>query len=251
MTDDASAKAKSMPCGSPKGGTRYPRHKFSEALPMARKLVAKTHLAPQPLAIILSGVVGATSSVGKVKVSSLRQYGLLEGESSSISASDLARQIAASPADEVGPLMRQAVLTPSVFKALFDTFHGDDVTKAKLMQRAAALKVHPDETENCVEIYIDSLVTAGLLRVEGDRVHHVSASDLLYDTKPEDPSDEIAEDDASEDEPGVNILREEIPSTIQRKSTGGTVTVTIALDSSLDTDKLERQLVLLKKYGAI
>lgn len=249
---DASAK-KTMPKGVRKGGTRFPRHKFTEALPWARKLVSKTHLGPQPVAIVLSGVVGATSSVGEVKISSLRQYGLLEGKAAEITASDLARRIAAAPEDELRGLFRQAVMFPPVFKALFDTFHGDEVPRAKLTQRAAALKVHPDETDTCIDVYIDSMQMAGLVRIEGDRVIHLSAADANGSVLPPlaaqgEELDEKGGQDVDEDSPEEGSPFD--PPAASRRPTAN-VTIAINVDSSLDTDKLEKQLQLLKRYGAL
>ena len=39
--------------------------------------------------------------------------------------------------------------------------------------------MHPDETERCVELYISSMATAGLVTVEGDRTTHVASTDDL------------------------------------------------------------------------
>lgn len=256
MDDEDAPSEKPKLKGSPKGGSRYPRHKLGDVLPWAKKLVSKTHLAPQPLAIVLSGVVGAISGVGKVRVSSLRQFGLLEGESAGISATELSKDIAASPPDELPPLLRKAVLTPTVFRALFDTFHGDETTRAKLMQRAAALKVHPEETEKCVENYIGSLVVAGLIKVDGDKVSHLSAVDAnsLPDGLPEDPGAELEPRNLEQSDQGIDAPDEEADTAIytpHRKPSSAAVTINIAIDSSLDTEKLEKQLSLLKKYGAL
>jgi hypothetical protein len=251
MADQDNSKAKrAMPKGVRKGGTRFPRQAFGDALSWAKKLVAKTHLAPQPEGVVLSGVVGNSSSVGKVRLSTLKQFGLLEGNSKGYVASELAKKIEAAPADERIALYRTAVLIPPVFKILFDTFHGDEVTHAKLKQRAAELKVHPEETGNCADIYTASMVVAGLAALDGDKVIHVTATDTLLSSASsppaeDEPTDELddtgAADDSSEDE----ILVE----TPGRKRAVFNVNVT--LDSSLDTEKLERQLRLLKKFGAI
>jgi hypothetical protein len=117
------------------------------------------------------------SGKGNVRISALKQYGLLAGESTGYLASPLAKRIAASPTDELIPLYRQAVLHAAVFRQIFETFHDDTVTRSKLKQRAADLNVHPDETDACVDLYISSLLTAELISVEGEKVLHRSLVD--------------------------------------------------------------------------
>lgn len=135
-----------MPKGGRKGGSVFPRVALNDAIKYARKLVSKTHTSAQPKDVILSGVVGAKTGTGDVRMSALKQYGFLKGDTkSNFFADELAKKIAAAPPEELVPLYRQAMLKPTVFKKLFDTFHGDTISKAKLKQRAADLKVHPDE----------------------------------------------------------------------------------------------------------
>lgn len=178
-----------MPKGGRKGGSVFPRVALNDALRYAKKLVSKTHTSAQPNDVILSGVVGAKSGTGAVRMSALKQYGFLKGDSKAgFSADELAKKIAAAPSDEVVPLYQQAMLRPTVFKKLFDTYHGDAVTRAKLKQRAADLKVHPDETESCIDLYVSGMVTAGLVTVDGDRIVHMTLSDLnKVETQADEP----------------------------------------------------------------
>jgi hypothetical protein len=249
MTNQGSTQAKkSMPKGTRKGGTRFPRQALGDSLTWAKKLVAKTHLSAQPAGVVLSGVVGNSGPVGQIRISTLKQFGLLEGDSKGYVATDLAKKIEAAPAEERSILYRTSVLTPPVFKALFDTFHGDEVTHAKLKQRAAELKVHPEETGKCIDIYSSSMMTAGIVTLEGEKIIHMSAADALLSpaiSSLEDPSDDLGETGATDDTSEYEISIE----TPSRKRAVFNVNVT--LDSSLDTDKLERQLRLLKKFGAI
>ena len=240
---------KFIPKGARKGGTRFPRQPLSNALVWVKKLVVKTHLAPQPQDVILSGVVGNSGSMGQVRISTIKQYGFLEGDSKAYSASSLAKQYESSPPEEKIQILRKAALEPAVFKALFDTFQGDEVSAAKLRQRAAELKVHPEETEKCAENYISSMITAELARVEGDKVIHISAAETLKTARNTPPENEDTSNVLNDDE---NIEEDsESDLTLPKSRARAVFNVTINLDASLDAEKLEKQLKLLKRYGAI
>ncbi|MFM0437588.1 hypothetical protein PQQ84_14050 [Paraburkholderia strydomiana] len=268
-------KARPMPKGGRKGGTVFPRVALIDALAYARKLVSKTHTSAQPKDVIFSGVVGAKTGMGDVRMSALRQYGFLKGDAkSNFSADELAKQIAAAPQEELIPLYRRAVLKPVVFKKLFDTFHGDTVTKSKLKQRAADLKVHPDETETCVDLYVSGLTTAGLVTVEGDRVTHMTSNDAsamsvdipadeMNPGLPTDALTDVAETEESNlgvdtgnetvsgNGNGANIAAATSSMGTPQSGPRAVFNVNVTLDSSLDIEKLQKQLELLKRFGAI
>lgn len=265
-------KVRQMPKGGRKGGSVFPRVALNDAIGYARKLVSKTHTAPQPQDVILSGVVGAKGGTGNVRMSALKQYGFLKGDGKAgFSADELAKKIAAAPSEELAPLYRQAVLKPTVFKKLFDTYHGDTVSKAKLKQRAADLKVHPDETATCVDLYVSSMMTAGLVTVEGDQVKHLASSDIaaaasaelavVADTEltvEELGGEELAgavEDDLGMAENGVNDDEKAAGAHalggVNQTGPRAVFNVNVTLDSSLDIEKLQKQLELLKRFGAI
>ncbi len=257
--DTEAATKRPMPKGGRKGGASFPRVALDDALKYGRKLVSKTHTGAQPQDIIFSGVVGAKSGTGEVRISALRQYGLLTGDKQSgFQASDLAKQIVAAPEEDLQRLYRQCALSPKIFKAIFDAFHGDTISRGKLRQRAADLKVHPDELDACIDAYVASLGTAALIRVEGDQIVHVAAAEVVSssselptdaDEEPEQvppfeptnaavPTAEMNPAPASQDENSARPVR-------------ANVNVNITLDSTMDVEKLAKQLELLKKYGAI
>lgn len=259
-----------MPKGGRKGGAVFPRIALKDAIVYAKKLVSKTHVNPQPQDVIYSGVVGAKSGIGNIRISALRQFGFLKGDNkSNYSADELAKRIDAAPEEELLELYRQSVIKPVIFKGLFDTFQGDAVTKAKLKQRAADLKVHPDETETCVEIYVSSLLTAGLVESDGDRITHLLSSQLSTElgASKERNSDAHGEPEAGssdfenrgsangEEEDKVELDGvEATPSEDPRSLKDGpraVFNVNITLDSSMDIEKLHKQLELLKRFGAI
>ncbi|MBD7923514.1 hypothetical protein [Xanthomonas bonasiae] len=259
-------KKKVMPRGGRKGGSIFPRVSLIDALKYSKKLVTKTHVARIPQDVVYSGVVGAKGGVGAVRTSALKQYGLIEGDNKrEFSATLLAKKIASSPDDEVTILYRDSALKPNIFKKLSETFHGDDVSRAKLKQRAAELKVHPDETEACIDIYLSTMQTAGLVRPEGDFFRHLTAQELgtvnpADAEKNEEPEDSDLEDleapDAAESAENEEAPEEEeegmsVRKLPKRSSPRALFTVNVQLDASLDTEKLEKQLALLKKYGAL
>lgn len=267
-----------MPKGGRKGGTIFPRITLRDALSCAKKLVAKTHVSPQPQDVIYAGVVGAKGPTGNIKISALKRYGLMEGDNKNLFvASALAKKIVAAPPEELEALYRQAALEPSVFKAIFNTYHGDTVSKAKLAQRASDLKVHPEQTETCVDIYVSALSLANLVSVEGDKVTHVSDTDanLANPEENDEQSDEQSEDSIEDEEALIDrsgrghVLGEgsegdatgngelcnkssgRSGSTVDTFGPKAVFHVNVTLDSSLDIDKLQKQLEILKKYGAV
>lgn len=275
MTTAPEKQAREMPKGGRKGGSVFPRVTLNDAISYARKLVSKTHTGPQPSEVILSGVVGAKGGKGAVRMSALKQYGFLKGDSKTdYSAADLAKKIVAAPPDELVALYRQAMLKPTVFKKLFDTFHGDTVSKAKLKQRVADLKVHPDETATCVDLYVSGMTTAGLVTVDGDQVKHLASSDVAAasaasaaaEVEPETTDEEAggvepaqAEDSAGEGTGSAangamvneKIANAQALSDINQSGPRAVFNVNVTLDSSLDIEKLQKQLELLKRFGAI
>lgn len=257
MSDEKTTKSKPPKGTAPKGGTRYPRYGLKEASEWAKKLVSKTHSNPQPAEIIYASVVDSKGPRGEIKVSALKQFGLLDGPKNAYFATDLAKAIAAAPAEELKPLFSQAAMAPPLFKALFDTYHGDQVQFAKLRQRAAELQVHPDNLANAVSIYAASLALAGLVTVEGDKVNHQAATSLASPeaapVNEDSAATELGDADGAAVEEGIGSKGEE--GSDQPGAAVGSPRavfhVNVNLDASLDTDKLERQLALLKRFGAI
>lgn len=274
MTTAPAKNVRQMPKGGRKGGSVFPRVALADALGYAKKLVSKTHTGPQTRDVVLMGVIGSKHDKGEIGMSALKQYGLMTGDTkSNFSADDLAKKISAAPAEELVPLYRRAALRPAVFKALFETYHGDTVSKAKLKQRAADLKVHPDETGNCVDLYVASMATAQLVTIAGEQITHLASAEA---TAPAVPLAEEVDDNASEADTLVSddsalLVTAEGPLVVPpdgaamgaksnagavRDIDGGTApravfNVNVTLDASLDVEKLEKQLALLRRYGAL
>jgi hypothetical protein len=258
-----------MPKGGRKGGAIFPRIALKDAVDYAKKLVSKSHTAPITRDVLFSGVLGAKGGIGDTRASAVKQYGLMVGDQKSgFSAGELAKKVSVSPPEELLPLLRQAALSPTIFKAIFDTFHGDAVTRAKLKQRAAGLKVHPDQADACVDLYVKTMEFAGLVAVEGDKIVHVPSSSL--GAKPHDEElqkkdeEEAGESEAESSEDDAVDDNDDGESESDAESGGvvgkvarrpappkAIININVSLDSTTDSDKLAKQLALLRKYGAL
>jgi hypothetical protein len=259
-----SAKKRVMPDGKRKGGARYPRITLLEAVGYGAKLVSKTHISPQPEGIIFPGVFGTKpgGTTGQIRASALKQFGLMEGLSSAYTATKLARDLAAAPQEEREALLRTACLMPPIFRTLFETYHGDEVTLAKVRQQASSSNVHPDEVDNCVAIFVDSATEARLAVRDGDLVRFVAAADAPLATNKNVGADDFGEAEANDtskdrvegsaptdaERPLGQRDEQTPPPAVQGRAI---IHVNFTLDSSFDTDKLARQLELLRKFGAI
>lgn len=222
------------------------------------ELTRKTHTGPQAENVIPKGVFDNVGSVGKIRASALKQYGLLEVGDTGYNASELAKQIGAAPGEEKAPLLRKACLAPAIFKTLYDTFQSSTVVKAKIRQQALNLKVHPDAVDSCVDFFVGSLETARLATVQDDRITILAVRDGETGSQSKEADADQSSDQplgnagtqagAQDNSSGAEEDSDLPPSGVRPRAT---IQVNVTLDSSLDTDKLERQLKLLRKYGAI
>jgi hypothetical protein len=238
------------PKGGRKGGTLFPKIDLKKAVEYSKKIVSKTHTSPLPASVILPGVFNNSGPDGKVRASALRQFGLLNEDNAKMGATDLGKEIASSPETEIIPHLQAACLTPKLFKQLFETFKGDSVNTPKLKQQAIKLKVHPDSADECIQIFASSLQYSSLAQLEGDTltlVNSPTSEDLANlqsteETGREEETDEYDDTDKDDTPPSIQSRRRQAPSSVQ---------VNISLDPSMDPEKLEKLLKLLKNYGAI
>lgn len=264
MTEAAKSDKKKMPKGGRKGGTRFPQINLQKALEYGKKLVSKTHNGPQPTQTILVGVFNNKGPVGGVRASALKQYGLMEGDTTEgYVASQLARDIEGAVPDERRGLVQRAFLTPNLFKQIYDTLQPDTVSRARIRQVVITAKVHPDSADECVACFIDGAIHAGLGASDGDNIALTSVSAVTASTAPAESDQDVEESEQTEETEHQNEAEE-----VERKSSdasdGGSeqrrqardlsrsdVRVNLAVDSSSDPDKLEKQLKLLKQYGLL
>jgi hypothetical protein len=252
---------KKPPKGGRKGGTLFPKLSLKQALDYSKKVVSKTHTGPQPEKTILPGVFGNAGPLGKVRASALKQFGLLEGGVDAYKATQLAKDIDAAPDEDRAPLITRAFLSSKLFKEIFETFHGDLVSRAKIEQRAKGLNVHPESAEECAQLFIDSAVIAGLGTVSGDMLSLVKSGEIVLATEADQigKGNEVEEqqigraDDAkareklSTNQTSVDVQLEK---SAERETKPG-VSLNLTVDPSSDPDKLEKQLKLLRQYGVI
>jgi hypothetical protein len=253
-TEKAAAKA-NMPKGGRKGGSTFPRIGLKRALEYSEKVVRKTHTGPQPEEAILRGVFENVGPEGGVRASALKQYGLLELTAGGFCATDLAKEIVAALPEQRNPLLQRAFLTSKLFRKIFDTHNGDTVSTAKIRQNALGLKVHLDSADECVKLFSESVVTAGLGTLEGESIVLVRAAAPA-------PATGNGEGDGAEAARREAEAAASVKAAATAKSGAGIpaappsgnkpgLAVTLNVDSSSDPDKLEKQLKLLRDYGVI
>jgi hypothetical protein len=247
------AATKKAPKGGRKGGTLFPKINLKQALDYSKKLVAKTHTGPQPEQTILPGVFGSAGPTGKVRASALKQFGLLEGGTEAYQATPLAKQIDGAPPEDRAPLLQRALRSSKLFNQIFETFHGDTVSKAKIEQRARGLNVHPESAVECAQLFIDSAVTAGLGTINDDSIA-LAASGAAAAAAPEQEEREeqpgqLEADEADAAAAAEAAARDERPP--DNPAGRSKPAVSINVDSTSDPDKLEKQLKLLREYGLI
>jgi hypothetical protein len=261
---EAAKSEKRMPKGGRKGGTRFPQVNLQKALEYAKKLVSKTHNGPQPEQTILVGVFNTKGSDGKVRASALKQYGLMEGDTTEgYVASQLARDIVAAVPEERSRLIQRAFFAPKLFKQIYDTLQPDTVGRARVRQVVITANVHPESADKCVTCFVDGAIYAGLASMDGENIALTHAGTIAA-FSPAAADDQYIEDsDKLVEETGPEHEAEE-DATSQAESVGGVqqhrkraelpaadVRVNLAVDSSSDPDKLEKQLKLLKQYGLL
>jgi hypothetical protein len=250
------ASGRKPPKGGRKGGTQYPRVNLEQAVEYARKLASKTHTGPQPAAVILPGVFGSARTRGQIRASALKQYSLLQGKPEAYEATALAKRINSAPSEDLPPLLREACLSPKLFSTLYKTFQGDLVSNAKIRQQALQLEVHPDSADECVRIFVESSTFAGLAQLEADGVRFASTTadpSTQVGSQSEPPAEvveEPPETPAGATEPDAEAEPEVIPP-VQSNPRRPGPQVSINIDPSMDPEKLEKLLKVLKQYGAL
>lgn len=244
------------PKGGRKGGATYPRINLEKAVNFAKKLVSKTHTGPQPANVILPGVFGDKGGGGRVRASALKQYNLLEGSTKGYCASNLAKQINAATEEELPALLNKSFLKPKIFKTLFDTFCSDEVTRAKIKQQASNLNVHPDSSDDAVSVFVESAIFAGLASETGDSIDFYATPAQELNDLPTTDGD--SDNDVGKKESG-NVSKER---NVDEKNTKykpqpplpgkkPSALIEFKIDSSMDPEKLEKHLAVLRKYGQI
>ncbi len=259
MTDNK----KVPPKGGSKGGTRYPRISLKKAHEYSTKLVSKTHTGAQPEGVILPGVFGNAGPDGKVRASALKQYNLLDGTPKAYIASELAQKLNGSTPEDLQNYLKEAFLTPKLFKTLFDTFCNDSITRARIRQQASNLKVHPESLDDCVQVYVESAVYSGLATENSDSVEfHATPVLTTAESELESDSDldegEIAAGGENNSTTGegnestnLSPSNDVASSNLTTSNSKPKSNIDIKIDPSMDPEKLDKLLAVLQKYGQL
>lgn len=231
-----------------KGGITFPRHGLDEFVTeYVDKLCSKTHTKPIDLNQLNVGVFGfrANSQEGRVKKSSMTQYGLIEGAYSKMNATKLCKDINLTSGDEQKKYLQNAFLNVAVFKKTFETFQNSTEDKSKIIQFAVEpLGVHPDNAKNFTDSFISSAKFVGLCTEAGDKISFSSSEDIVAEVEGEkSEEDDMSEEDKNE---GDSVIPPK-GSDVSRY----TPNLQIKIDPTLDPEKLERQLKILRRYGLI
>lgn len=244
-----------------KGGTMYPKVDLERAVEYAKKLISKTNGGEQPKNIILSEVFDSSTWYGEVRLSGTKQYGLVEGNPSGYVASELARKISTASREESPKLLAEACLRPKVFKLLYDKFVNGTISDARIKQQLLNHNVHPDSSDECVALFKNSLVYAGLAKLVDNDILEVQPSPFTYSKshKSGDVNETLEtgkksgsfadisyygiENNGFDDAQDLRLKK--------RYNTKSNVNVNIEVNPSMDPDKLEQYLKLLKNYGAL
>ena len=248
-----------------KGGTIFPKYSLKDVRKSLKPLISKTHLTSISIQQLNSGVfsVGANSPSGKVRYSALKQFGLVDGTYAQITPSKLAKSINIASVDEAAPLLQQAFLHVKVFRETFETFHSDTTSRARILGYATnELKVHPDSGEAFMESFLESATEAGLGRLSGDNVELFSTNGPTpIDAESDDESSEGEYEDIDEQDNGDSEgegdtgedNQSETPNSLvpKKRASSSRPNIDIKIDPTLDPDKLEKQLAVLRKFKLI
>lgn len=243
-----------------KGGTQFPRYSLKHLSNYLSGLIGKTHTSSITIEQLSSGVfgVGPKSTTGQIKCSALKQYGLLEGNYKKLDSTTLCSEIAMADGEEKMNSFVKALNNVSPFADAFSTFQNSTTDKNKIAQYAVStLKVHPDMKDDFVKIFIESIEIAGLCTIDGSSITFLQKSESpISDKIPSEKGSENSNNEDSEQEksaeiPNINIDESGTHSFSTQKQGKSNINVNIDVDPSMDPEKLEKLLKLLKGYGAI
>jgi hypothetical protein len=250
---------KKRPKGGRKGGAVYPRIELKQAVEYAKKLVSKTHTGPQPANIVLPGVFGSATDRGKIRASALKQFGLLDGTPKAYKATELAKQINAATPEVLPQLLKASLQKATVFRTIFATFCNDTVSVARIRQQCLQLKIHPDSVDDATNLFVKSACFAGMANADGDNISFTARiPEQTGDNLDDDQADGL--DDVKEAEADGGALDgTDIPQLAAKQAAqekvilpeGNRANIDIRIDPSMDPEKLDKLLAVLKKFGQI
>lgn len=244
-----------------KGGTQFPRYSLKHLSQFLENILGKTHTSTITIEQLNAGVFGvsASSPTGKVKCSALKQFGLLSGDYKKLDSTDLCSALAMSDGNEQITNYQKALKNVSVFADALKTFQNSSAEKSKIAQYAVStLKVHPDMKDDFVKVFVESCEIAGLSSTDGNSVTFLQNPSLtLEESASEIENENLEESENNNQGKEENKIPEIDPSNSgthnfnTQKQGKSNINVNIDVDPSMDPEKLEKLLKLLKGYGAI
>ena len=239
-----------------KGGTQFPRYSLKHLVSFLGTLMGKTHTSAINIEQLNAGVfnVSANSPKGKVKFSALKQFGLVEGDYKAINSTQLCSDIEMNDGESRIAALQRALKKVKPFEDALVTFQNSSIETVKIGQYASStLKVHPDLREEFSKVFIESCETAQLCSIDGSTISFIQNPATIAEEE-NGSDDEVDENGLDENTVDTDLDPEddnESPRTFKKKQGNSNINVSIDVDPSMDPEKLEKLLKLLKNYGAI
>lgn len=230
-----------------KGGKRYPKLSLEQTLKYTNKLVTSTQTF-KPRLEVLATVFGSKTWLGMQRLSATRQYGLIQGNSKAMGASDLATGLKNASRGQITSLLQQACLSPDIFKAIYDQFIGQPVSRKDMQEFAVTQGINPTSAEECVKHLVDSMVFSSLATLNGPE------EVIIYERNSMIPSATASAHAARVTKspegietvlPGMGLGEGSLPAYAHR------VNVNVDIQTDTDPENLKKCLDILKAYGAI
>jgi hypothetical protein len=237
-----------------KGGTRFPRYSLKHLVALLDSFLGKTHTSTISIEQLNAGVfnVSANSPKGKTKFSALKQFGLADGDYKKINSTSLCSDIAMSDGDVRITHLQKALQNVKPFADTLKTFQNSATEKTKIGQYAVSnLKVHPDLRDNFVKMFVESCEEASLCQIDGQSISFEQNPDLNINLDENPITEEENSEDEKIDKPTEKKEEQGSQSYSTKKQGNSNINVNIDVDPSMDPEKLEKLLKLLKGYGAI
>jgi hypothetical protein len=166
----------------------YPAHGLREAIEMVRQVYAKEKRSPSPPEIVAKALgYSSLSGVARVKIASLKQYGLLEGhEQKGLRVSDTAmRLLYPENSLQESDALKTAALSPSLFNTLLKE-KGDASDEAMINFLVSRLSFTEGGAKQAIAAFRDTMKVSGLDTFgynEGDTPSQPEAQNMQTETR--------------------------------------------------------------------
>jgi hypothetical protein len=223
------------------GGKTYPRYSLEDLDEHVGLIASKTSRKPHDNVSFCMGIFNLKyNPTCQMKISALKQFGLIEKKEGNLAATELCVRIAARPDDDRAPFYREAFKNVTVFKQALETFSGRTATTSQIATYATdSIGIHLDNKDDFAAKLIESAKKAGLCKEDKEG----------YFFEPVTLADDEASPDTTKEEKEQGLK----PSSPKKPTvdTSRTVTVEVKIDSTLDPETLEKYLEKMKKFGLI